>query len=256
MIDKWNETHAHAGPPSPSVPEGAGNQVDQDGVQWQWRFVVSNCCAHRRIEEWRRSGTSLLLSKFSCDILGLSFSPTSPRTNQTQGSCFFQQSRLNSIRKLSTIALALGVERTRTELIPFLTGMWILLSCLFVRYMAAEVVWIMFPRSNWWHYVMMVPPVRRRQIRYQDCSRSRYWSSVDSDYFFMFENRAWSDHFTGIVKCASLAYTVLSAYRTTAGWLWQCAARNRWLKVLPVFFVFALSIFLNFNTCFETFVSG
>jgi hypothetical protein len=28
---------------------------------------------------------------------------------------------LNSIRKLSTIALALGVERTRTELIPFLT---------------------------------------------------------------------------------------------------------------------------------------
>lgn len=32
------------------------------------------------------------------------------------------QLRLNSIRKLSTIALALGVERTRGELIPFLTG--------------------------------------------------------------------------------------------------------------------------------------
>lgn len=31
--------------------------------------------------------------------------------------------RLNSIRKLSTIALALGVERTRNELIQFLTGM-------------------------------------------------------------------------------------------------------------------------------------
>uniref|UniRef100_A0A915KFZ4 Uncharacterized protein n=1 Tax=Romanomermis culicivorax TaxID=13658 RepID=A0A915KFZ4_ROMCU len=31
------------------------------------------------------------------------------------------QLRLNSIRKLSTIALALGVERTRSELIPFLT---------------------------------------------------------------------------------------------------------------------------------------
>uniref|UniRef100_A0A914WW71 Protein phosphatase 2A regulatory subunit n=1 Tax=Plectus sambesii TaxID=2011161 RepID=A0A914WW71_9BILA len=31
------------------------------------------------------------------------------------------QLRLNSIRKLSTIALALGVERTRNELIPFLT---------------------------------------------------------------------------------------------------------------------------------------
>ena len=31
------------------------------------------------------------------------------------------QLRLNSIQKLSTIALALGVERTRSELIPFLT---------------------------------------------------------------------------------------------------------------------------------------
>ena len=30
--------------------------------------------------------------------------------------------RLNSIKKLSTIALALGVERTRSELLPFLTG--------------------------------------------------------------------------------------------------------------------------------------
>ena len=29
--------------------------------------------------------------------------------------------RLNSIKKLSTIALALGIERTRSELIPFLT---------------------------------------------------------------------------------------------------------------------------------------
>lgn len=34
----------------------------------------------------------------------------------------FAQLRLNSIKKLSTIALALGVERTRTELLPFLTG--------------------------------------------------------------------------------------------------------------------------------------
>lgn len=32
------------------------------------------------------------------------------------------QLRLNSIKKLSTIALALGVERTRKELIQFLTG--------------------------------------------------------------------------------------------------------------------------------------
>ena len=30
--------------------------------------------------------------------------------------------RLNAIRRLSTIALALGVERTRDELIPFLDG--------------------------------------------------------------------------------------------------------------------------------------
>ena len=35
---------------------------------------------------------------------------------------FLLQLRLNSIKKLSTIALALGVERTRSELIPFLTG--------------------------------------------------------------------------------------------------------------------------------------
>lgn len=34
---------------------------------------------------------------------------------------FNSQLRLNSIKKLSTIALALGEERTRTELIPFLT---------------------------------------------------------------------------------------------------------------------------------------
>lgn len=41
----------------------------------------------------------------------------------------YLQLRLNSIKKLSTIALALGVERTRTELLPFLTGMssWSLL---------------------------------------------------------------------------------------------------------------------------------
>ena len=32
------------------------------------------------------------------------------------------QLRLNSIRRLSTIAVALGMERTRDELIPFLNG--------------------------------------------------------------------------------------------------------------------------------------
>jgi len=31
--------------------------------------------------------------------------------------------RLNAIRRLSTIALALGPERTRSELIPFLDGL-------------------------------------------------------------------------------------------------------------------------------------
>ena len=40
-----------------------------------------------------------------------------------QWHCVLFQLRLNSIKKLSTIALALGVERTRKELIPFLTGM-------------------------------------------------------------------------------------------------------------------------------------
>lgn len=35
---------------------------------------------------------------------------------------FSPKLRLNSIKKLSTIALALGVERTRSELLPFLTG--------------------------------------------------------------------------------------------------------------------------------------
>ena len=33
------------------------------------------------------------------------------------------QLRLNSIRRISTIAMALGVERTRDELIPFLNGL-------------------------------------------------------------------------------------------------------------------------------------
>jgi len=32
------------------------------------------------------------------------------------------QLRLGSIRRLGTIAVALGYERTRLELIPFLTG--------------------------------------------------------------------------------------------------------------------------------------
>lgn len=41
---------------------------------------------------------------------------TFPTTNHN----VYGQIRLNSIRKLSTIALALGVERTRSELIPFL----------------------------------------------------------------------------------------------------------------------------------------
>jgi serine/threonine-protein phosphatase 2A regulatory subunit A len=32
------------------------------------------------------------------------------------------QQRLNSVRRLTTIAVALGEERTRTELIPYITG--------------------------------------------------------------------------------------------------------------------------------------
>eukprot|EP00967_Tisochrysis_lutea_P151041 scaffold293206_cov32-Tisochrysis_lutea.AAC.5 len=34
------------------------------------------------------------------------------------------QLRLNSIRRLPTIAAALGMERSRNELIPFLNGAW------------------------------------------------------------------------------------------------------------------------------------
>jgi hypothetical protein len=37
--------------------------------------------------------------------------------------------RLNSVRRLSTIALALGEERTRTELIPFLKGELLYRTC-------------------------------------------------------------------------------------------------------------------------------
>lgn len=47
---------------------------------------------------------------------GWSAAPRDPPTH------FPPQLRLNSIKKLSTIALALGVERTRSELLPFLTG--------------------------------------------------------------------------------------------------------------------------------------
>ena len=36
--------------------------------------------------------------------------------------------RLNAIKRLSTIALALGADRTRTELIPFLDGNLMLLQ--------------------------------------------------------------------------------------------------------------------------------
>jgi hypothetical protein len=37
--------------------------------------------------------------------------------------------RLNAIHRLNTIALALGAERTREELIPFLDGMASRMSC-------------------------------------------------------------------------------------------------------------------------------
>jgi serine/threonine-protein phosphatase 2A regulatory subunit A len=36
--------------------------------------------------------------------------------------------RLNAIQNLDTIALALGPERTRSELIPFLTGIYSILA--------------------------------------------------------------------------------------------------------------------------------
>jgi hypothetical protein len=38
--------------------------------------------------------------------------------------------RLNAIHRLNTIALALGAERTREELIPFLDGKSIVCTCI------------------------------------------------------------------------------------------------------------------------------
>ena len=46
------------------------------------------------------------------------------------------QLRLNSVRRLSTIALALGEDRTREELIPFLNGMLASLNCVVVRFLS------------------------------------------------------------------------------------------------------------------------
>lgn len=62
------------------------------------------------------------MSISSIDYFPISFNDFL-KLNETFFVCFIfrLQLRLNSIKKLSTIALALGEERTRTELIPFLT---------------------------------------------------------------------------------------------------------------------------------------
>jgi hypothetical protein len=51
------------------------------------------------------------------------------------------QLRLNSIRKLSTIALALGVERTRKELIQFLTGLFNILLLILIILFALDTIY-------------------------------------------------------------------------------------------------------------------
>jgi len=42
--------------------------------------------------------------------------------------------RLNAIKRLSTIALALGAERTREELIPFLDGIFFFFFCYIISF--------------------------------------------------------------------------------------------------------------------------
>ena len=56
--------------------------------------------------------------------------------------------RLNSVRRISTIALALGEERTRSELIPFLTDAQV--SCFHraQRWQKISIVFVFFPPLN------------------------------------------------------------------------------------------------------------
>lgn len=94
----------------------------------QWMLFVKN-----RITNWTCGFCTLVLLAIvlrtwqvgDCDVV---FARTQYRSVTRESSwkrrliTFWNlQLRLNSIKKLSTIALALGVERTRTELIPFLT---------------------------------------------------------------------------------------------------------------------------------------
>ena len=62
---------------------------------------------------------AVLIDELRNDDVQVSHSRTPYKSLLSHISTF--QLRLNSIRKLSTIALALGVDRTRSELIPFLT---------------------------------------------------------------------------------------------------------------------------------------
>lgn len=61
------------------------------------------------------------VSILSIDYISISFNDFLKLTETIVLYFSHLQLRLNSIKKLSTIALALGEERTRTELIPFLT---------------------------------------------------------------------------------------------------------------------------------------
>ena len=93
------------------------------------RIILSVCpirCSVYLPINMKSSGSSHNVYNPSLPLLSLSLSLSlSPSFFLSFFLSFFHlcpQLRLNSIKKLSTIALALGDERTRGELLPFLTG--------------------------------------------------------------------------------------------------------------------------------------
>ena len=66
------------------------------------------------------------------------------------------QLRLNSIKKLSTIALALGVERTKKELMPFLTGLLIVIIVSNYNYHFAYIYLYIYNTHKYLYYHMII----------------------------------------------------------------------------------------------------
>ena len=110
--------------PSRDVVHGRGTVVR--------RLPLPHRRPHRRAQKRGCSGKGGLMKETEALIFGifwtfhlqiwLTFDTNSCKESNLDNRIFrYLQLRLNSIKKLSTIALALGVERTRSELIPFLT---------------------------------------------------------------------------------------------------------------------------------------